>query len=128
MAKAASAPDLETRLDDLDEGFSATLLHLIDESGMTDAQVYRRANMTRQHFSKIRNNAGYHPTKATVLSLCVALKLGLPETRDLLERAGYALSHASKFDIIVEYYIERGVFDPFQINETLFYFDQQLLV
>ena len=119
--------DLESRLEQLDEGFSQTLLDLIDESGMTDSEVYRRANMSRQHFSKIRNNVGYRPSKPTVLALCVALELDLEQTNDLLRRAGFALTHASKFDVIVEYFIERGVYNSFTINETLFYFDQQLL-
>ena len=130
MPAAAAPPmaaSLENRLDNLDTGFSQKLLQLIDESGLTDAQVYRRANMSRQHFSKIRSNVGYRPSKATVLSLCIALHLDLTRTRDLLERAGFALTHASKFDIIIEYFIERGIYDPFKINETLFYFDQPLL-
>ena len=124
---AGQADDLESRLGALDEGFSQTLLRYIDCSGMTDAQVYRRANMTRQHFSKIRSNVGYQPKKPTVVALCVALELDIAQTRDLLARAGFALSHASKFDIIVEYFIERGIFDLYKINETLFYFDQQIL-
>lgn len=118
---------LESRLDSLDAGFSQTLLHLIDERDLTDSEVYHRANMTRQHFSKIRSNVGYRPSKPTVLALCVALELDLAQTNDLLGRAGFALSHASKFDIIVEYFIERGDYNPFRINETLFYFDQPLL-
>ena len=122
-----AAASLENRLGNLEAGFSQTLLQLIDESGLTDAQVYRRANMSRQHFSKIRSNAGYRPSKATVLSLCIALRLDLDRTRDLLSRAGFALTHANKFDIIVEYFIERGEYDQFKINETLFYFDQPLL-
>lgn len=122
-----AASDLEHLLDNMDEGFSRTLLGIIDESGMTDAQVYRRANMSRQHFSKIRSNAGYRPSKPTVLALCVALELDIDQTRDLLGRAGFALSHASKFDIIVEYFIEHAMYDPFAINEALFYFDQPLL-
>ena len=125
---AATQPaSLESRLDSLDAGFSQTLLHLIDERDLTDSEVYHRANMTRQHFSKIRSNVGYRPSKPTVLALCVALELDLAQTNDLLGRAGFALSHASKFDIIVEYFIERGDYDPFRINETLFYFDQPLL-
>lgn len=126
-AEPVAAISLEERLGGMQRGFSETLLELIDKSNKTDAQVYRRANMTRQHFSKIRNNVGYRPTKPTVLALCVALELDLSQTQDLLERAGFAFSPASKFDIIVEYFIEKGVFDPFKINETLFYFDQPLL-
>ena len=126
-AAAAQADDLESRLGALDEGFSQTLLKYIDRSGLTDAQVYRRANLTRQHFSKIRSNVGYQPKKPTVVALCIALNLDLLQTRDLLARAGFALSHASKFDIIVEYFIEHGIYDLYKINETLFYFDQQIL-
>lgn len=118
---------LEQRFSSMDDGFSQTLLALIDASGMTDAQVYRRANMSRQHFSKIRSNVGYRPSKATVLALCIALELDLAQTGDLLASAGFALSHASKFDIVIEYFIERGMYDQFKINEALFYFDQPLL-
>lgn len=126
-AAFAGSATLEERLGNMESSFSETLLALIDESGKTDAEVYRRANMTRQHFSKIRNNVGYRPSKPTVLALCVALQLDLGQTRDLLARAGFALTHASKFDIILEYFIERGMYDPFKINETLFYFDQPLI-
>lgn len=122
-----SSLGLEERLDKVEQGFSQSLLALIDESGMTDAQVYRRANMSRQHFSKIRSNAGYHPSKTTALALCIALQLDLAQTKELLARAGFALSHSNKFDIIIEYFIEHGMYDQFKINETLFYFDQPLL-
>ncbi|MDD6289251.1 MAG: macro domain-containing protein [Eggerthellales bacterium] len=125
---AASLPgNLEDLLSNLDEGFSGTLLSLIDARGLTDAQVYKRANMSRQLFSKIRSNASYVPTKRTVLALAVALELDLDQTRDLLARAGYALSRSNRFDVIMEYLISRGVYDVFTINETLFQFDQPLL-
>ncbi|MBQ9067519.1 MAG: macro domain-containing protein [Eggerthellaceae bacterium] len=121
---AASLPDL---LDSLDEPFSTTLLALVDARGMTDAQVYKRANMSRQLFSKIRSNAEYRPTKKTAIALAVALGLDVDETRDLLARAGYALSASSKADVIVEYFISHGNYDIFEINEALYAFDQPLL-
>ncbi len=124
---AASSDDLESLLDSLDASFSETLLALIDERGMTDAEVYKRANISRQLFSKIRSNPGYRPTKPTAVALALALELDLPQTQDLLSRAGLTLSHASKFDVIVEYCITRGTYDVMRINEVLFSFDQQLL-
>ena len=119
--------DLKGFLDSLDAPFSSTLLALIDERGMTDAQVYKRANMSRQLFSKIRSDADYRPTKKTALALAVALELNLGETNDLLARAGFTLSHSSKADVIVEYFITRDKFDIFEINEALYAFDQPLL-
>ena len=118
---------LRNRLTHMDAGFSETLLSLIDARGLTDAQVYKRANLSRQHFSKIRSNPGYHPTKTTVLALAIALELSLDETRLLLERAGFALSHADRRDVIVEFFIREGVYDVFDINDALFAFDQPLL-
>ena len=110
----------------MDAPFSTMLMQLIDARGLSDAQVYKRANISRQHFSKMRN-PGYRPTKKTVVALAVALELPLPETQELLARAGFALSHSSKFDIIVEYFITRGDYDIFAINEALFAYDQPLL-
>ena len=119
--------DLASWLDQIDDSFSTTLLALIDLRGLTDAQVYKRANMSRQLFSKIRSDEGYRPTKKTVLALAIALKLNLQETSDLLKRAGFALSSSSKADIIVEYFIVNGNYDIFAINEALYAFDQPLL-
>ncbi len=119
--------ELSGLLANLDASFSQALLALIDASGLTDAQVYHRANLSRQLFAKIRKDAGYRPTKQTAVALAVALELTLPQTQDLLAHAGLTLSPSSKFDVIVTYFIERGRYDIYELNATLFAFDQPLL-
>lgn len=123
----AAAPSLDEMLSNLDAGFTETLLKLIDQTGKKDSEIYKKANVTKQHFSKIRNNPNYKPTKSTALAFAVALELDLKQTNDLIGRAGYTLTNSSKFDVIVTYFIREKKYNMFDINAALFQFDQSLL-
>lgn len=124
---APKASSLEEMLKQEDAGFTETLLKLIDQKGEKDSVIYKKANLSKQHFSKIRNNPHYKPTKPTAIALALALELSLEQTRDLIGRAGYALSNSSKFDLIIRYFIEQKNYDILQINIALYEFDQALL-
>ena len=135
VALPDSAPDggaaldasLRAYLARMDEGFREMLLRKIDESGMTDAECYKKANVDRKLFNKIKNHPEYRPGKSIVLAFAVALRLSMRETEEMLRKAGFSLSRSSKFDLIVAFFISRGTYDIFEINAALFSFDQKLL-
>ena len=127
MSMSVTSGSLDNVLDELDAGFSETLLKLIDRTGKKDSEIYKKANVDRKLFSKIRNNPDYKPSKTTAIAFAIALELDLEETKDFIARAGFALSRSSKFDVIIEYFIKQKNYDVFAINEALFAFDQSLL-
>ena len=118
---------LEEMLRQADAGFSQRLLQMIDDRGCKDSEIYKKACVSKQHFSKIRNHPDYRPTKATAVAFALALELDMTQTNDLLGRAGFTLSNSSKFDLIIRYCIENRIYNIVQINLILYKFDQPLL-
>jgi len=119
--------DLDRRIRTADEGFVDILLRKIDAAGLTDAQCYTKAQMNRSHFNRIKNDPNYHVMKRSVIALALALCLDRFQTDELLTSAGYALSNGSKADIIIQYCIEKGIYDVMEVNELLYAYDQPLL-
>ena len=126
-APSAAPIDWDELLDETDAGFSETLLKLIDKTGKKDSDIYKKANVDRKLFSKIRNNPAYKPSKITAVAFALALELNLEETQNFIGRAGYTLSHSSKFDIIIEYFIVNKNYNVFEIDAVLFRYDQPLI-
>lgn len=127
-AGRVNIPDVDKMLQNSDETWSTTLMHLIDAKDEKDTTIYRRAHVDRKHFSKIRSDENYKPKKQTAIAFALALRLTLDETQEFLSRAGYCLTRSSKSDIVVEYFIVKKLYDIDYLNATLEHFDQPPLV
>ena len=127
-ANSAAGKTLHEYMESKEKTFGWKLFELIDAKGMTDVECYKKANVDRKTFSKIKNNPDtYKPSKQTAVAFAIALKLDFDETQDLLATAGLTLSKSFTFDKIIRYFIQKGNYDIFEINEALFEFDQMLL-
>ena len=122
------APRFEKDIDFLisrrEETFSKRLLRMMQEKGLDEAETYKKAYVDRRHFSKIKNDTDYKPTKKTVLAFAIAMELSVDDTKDLLNSAGFSLTNSSKFDLIVQYFLQHEIYDMFEINDVLYHFDQ----
>lgn len=116
--------DLEQQLEN---SFSEELLSIIEKRNLKSVDVYRRANIDRKHFSKIKNNPGYQPSKVTAIAFALAFELDLDETEDFIGKAGYKLTHSSRFDIIIEYCIENKIYNVLEVNDILYDFGENLI-
>ena len=115
-------------LKEMDKGFADTLFYYIDKRNMTDVEAYKRSNVSKKTFSKIKCNSEYRPSKETAVSFAIGLHLSLDETKHLLSTAGMCLSHSNKFDVVIEYFIITGRYETiFDVNEVLYQFDLPLL-
>jgi hypothetical protein len=119
---------LSERMKHLSDTFSEYLLYLIKSRGLTNAEVYKKAIVDKKVFSKIKNNPNYHPQKMTAMCLCVGAQLNLDETKDLLARAGYALSPCDKTDVIFSYFIENEIYDMIELDIQLEEHGQKCLI
>lgn len=118
---------LKKLMEEIGQSFHEMLFKKIDESGMSDVDIYKKANIDRRLFSKIRSNPAYHPRKQTVLALAIALELNIDDATAFLASAEYAFSPGNKGDLIVKYFIEQGVYDITTINFALYEYNQNLL-
>lgn len=123
---AASRRTIDHLLGQMEETFSQRLLRMIDEKALKDSDVYTKAGIDRRHFSKIKNNEAYSPSKKTVLAFAIALELSLDEAKDLLQSAGYALSRSSKTDVIMAYFLQNRIYDWLEINDVLYAYGQPM--